>query len=298
MLPDYYSNQIHYLHFKGENAQTDIAWAYQKIAQAKQKTMFGAKASMRNRRQNAFSALNFTQASHQEINNFLDGTYFSTMQNISEQNLDSGQNGNFNITQAQIELGNLYQHLGSMQSFANQIQRIFDTLYIDQNTKQLLQSYAQTLVINAASNKGIMKLGGTKGSANNKVANGIMRSILNQQNQKFFKLKDGKGNPVADTNAALAKILVLINSLPNVTAKSSKTRTSKQTLDKSKTIKGTDKILQALADKVYGFFQESFQIAREASLAASFNMANYAGFNAIKNGVDISRMGDLKAVHS
>lgn len=131
-----------------------------------------------------------------------------------------------------------------------------------------------------------MKLGGSKGNNDAKLANGILRSVLNQQNQKVFKIKQ---NNQLEADAALGKILALINTLPNVTARSSKYQTSKG--KKQKNLKGQNQLLDALFEKIYGLFAQIKTVSLEASVAAGYNLANSYTLNQILNGIHIERTG-------
>lgn len=134
-----------------------------------------------------------------------------------------------------------------------------------------------------------MGRGGTKGNKNNKVANGLLRSILNQQEQKFFKVRE---NAPAEMDAALSKILVLIQTLPDVNIKTSQYRTSKKSLSQSQTLRGESQILEKLYQKVYNFFQQSFKVVGEASLATGLQLAETHGLLKISEGLSPQRMGD------
>ena len=252
--------------------------------------MAGARSSMRSRINDSMKILQSkTSMSTEEITSYLDGEMFKNIPSLSEQAISNGENVGINLEAAQIALNNLQNNLNSLSNFAEGMKNVIDAMYSNNTLRTVLDGYAAQLVLEARHNSNIIGRGGTKGNKNNKVANGILRSILNQQEQKFFKVRE---NAPAEMDAALSKILVLIQTLPDVNVKTSQYRTSKQSLSQSQTLRGESQILEKLYQKVYNFFQQSFKVVGEASLATGLQLAETHGLLKISEELSPQRMGD------
>lgn len=283
-------NGADYLHYFGENAEAVMAWNAAKANQSRAKTMAGAKSSMRSRINDSMKILQSkTSMSTEEIASYLDGEMFKDIPSLSEQAISNGENVGVNLEAAQAALNNLQNNLNSLSNFADAMKNVVDVMYSDNTLRTVLDGYAAQLVLEAKNNNSIMGRGGTKGNKNNKVANGLLRSILNQQEQKFFKVRE---NAPAEMDAALSKILVLIQTLPDVNVKTSQYRTSKQSLSQSQTLRGESQMLEKLYQKVYNFFQQSFKVIEEASLATGLQLAETHGLLKISEELSPQRMGD------
>lgn len=223
-----------------------------------------------------------------EIEAYLSGEMFKEIPSLSEEVLSGGENIDMDLNAAKAALGELKNNLNSLSDFSEAMKNVVDVMYSDSTMKTVLNGYAAQLVLEASHNKSIMGRGGTKGNKNNKVANGLLRTILNQQNQNFFKVRE---NAPAEMDAALSKILVLIQTLPNVNIKSANVRSSKKSMSKSKKVKGESQLLEKLYQKVYNFFQQSFKVATEASVAAGLQMAQAHGLLKISEALSPQRTG-------
>lgn len=252
--------------------------------------MVGARSSMRSRVNDSMKILQSkTSMSTEDIISYLDGKMFKDIPSLSEQSISNGENVGVNLEAAQTALDNLQNNLNSLSNFADAMKNVIDVMYSDNTLRTVLDGYAAQLVLEAKHNGRIMGRGGTKGNKNNKVANGLLRSILNQQEQKFFKVRE---NAPAEMDAALSKILVLIQTLPDVNVKTSQYRTSKQSLSKSQILRGESQILEKLYQKVYNFFQQSFKVITEASLETGLELARTHGLLKISEELSPKRMGD------
>ncbi len=251
--------------------------------------MAGARSSMRSRINDSMKILQSkTSMSTEEITSYLDGEMFKDIPSLSEQAISNGANVGVNLEAAQTALNNLQNNLNNLSNFADAMKNVVNAMYSDSTLRTVLDGYAAQLVLEAKHNKHIMSRGGIKGNKNNKVANGLLRSILNQQEQKFFQVRE---NAPMEMDAALSKILVLIQTLPDVNIKTSQYRTSKTSLSKSQTLRGESQILEKLYQKVYNFFQQSFKVVVEASLATGLELAETHGLLKISEGLSPQRMG-------
>lgn len=275
-----------YLHYWGHNAPVEIAWARQKANQTRAQNMIGQRSAIKSRKNDAFQQFqkSSTLANSATILDFLEGNFINNIPSLSEQALTTGNAANIDLKVIESSLKNLKTQMGNFQTFANGLSNIINQIFSTPNQQRWLAAYTQDIVTKAANSKGVMGLGGSKGSKNTKLANGILRSVLNQQNQKVFKIKQ---NNQLEADAALGKILALINTLPNVTARSSSYRTSKG--KKKKNLKGQSQLIEALYDKVYGLFLQIKNVSTEASLAAGYNLANSYTLDKILNGIHVER---------
>lgn len=252
-----------YLHYYLEHAPEAISWAQQMASLTKTQNTIGMRSNMRARVNDVHKGLaansNLTK---RQIENFLEGKYLKSIQEVSETALTGSQEGGVSgFEEAIAIIKDIDIETSTLQDFSDKVRLALNNAYNDANLQEVYSQYAKELVQEYADTNNLA-------STPTKLSNNIIQDILAKNNHRFFKLQGEKFG----VNTAITKILALIESIPNMRTKGNVVVKHGET---STTVSGRDNVLEALKNKIVSYFSYAEKITLEYTLAQGLVASNH-----------------------